>query len=164
MATLTLPPDRLNAIGVLTRREVEARLLAPLLYALGEEFDREKVTRVAGQVVADIARQQGAQLARNLGGCTLAYFAASLADWKKDEAMIMDVLEQTEHRFAFNVSRCRYAEMYRALSVPELGLLLSCSRDYALIQGFNPQIRLRRTQTIMEGAGYCDFRYELGAE
>ena len=33
------PPDTLNArIGVLTRREVEARLLAPLVDALGEEF------------------------------------------------------------------------------------------------------------------------------
>jgi hypothetical protein len=28
-------PDRLNAVGVLTRREIEARLLAPLITALG---------------------------------------------------------------------------------------------------------------------------------
>ncbi len=28
-----------------------------------------------------------------------------------------------------------------------------------LIQGFNPKIILKRTQTIMQGAAYCDFRY-----
>jgi hypothetical protein len=34
--------DNLNAkIGVLTRREVEARILAPMLDAMGEAFGRE---------------------------------------------------------------------------------------------------------------------------
>jgi len=49
--------------------------------------------------------------------------------------------------------------MYRALGIPELGALLSCNRDFALIQGFNPDVDLTRTQTIMEGAPFCNFRY-----
>ncbi len=41
-------PDTLNeAIGVLTRREVEARILAPVIEALGDEFGRDKgLTRI----------------------------------------------------------------------------------------------------------------------
>jgi hypothetical protein len=57
----------------------------------------------------------------------------------------------------------RYAEMYRALGVPELGALLSCNRDFALGEGFNPEMTLTRTQTIMEGAPFCDFRYKVAA-
>ncbi len=39
-------PDRLNEqIGVLTRREAEARILAPLIAALGREFGQERVAR-----------------------------------------------------------------------------------------------------------------------
>jgi hypothetical protein len=38
-------------------------------------------------------------------------------------------------------------------------LILSCNRDYALIEGFNADIALTRTQTIMQGASHCDFRY-----
>jgi hypothetical protein len=49
--------------------------------------------------------------------------------------------------------------MYHHLGIPELGDTLSCSRDFALIEGFNPEIRLNRTQTIMQGAAWCDFRY-----
>ena len=154
-----LPPDRLNAIGVLTRREIEARLLGTLLQALGEEFGREKVLEVTRQVILRIAREQGAGLAGGMGGSTLGHFADSLEAWKKDEAMQMEVLEQDEWRFSFNVTRCRYAEMYRALGIPELGAILSCNRDQALIEWFNPQIKLTRTQTIMEGAAFCDFRY-----
>ena len=153
------PSDRLNAIGVLTRREIEARILAPLLEALGNEFGRERVLEIARQTIIDVARQQGAQLAQSMGGDDLERFAASLDAWKQDDALQIDVLEQSEDRFAFNVTRCRYAEMYRLLGIPELGALLSCNRDWALIQGFNPDVRLERTQTIMEGAPFCDFRY-----
>ena len=160
MDSNALPPDRLNQIGVLTRREVEVRLLMPLLQALAVEFGQERILAVTRRVILDISRQQGAQLALSCGGNTLAHLAASLADWQKGDAMRFDILEQTDRRFFFNVRQCRYAEMYAALGVPELGVLLSCNRDAALIEGFNPQIRLTRTQTIMQGAEYCDFRYE----
>jgi hypothetical protein len=35
--------SELNKIGVLKRREIEARMLAPLIDALGREFGGEKV-------------------------------------------------------------------------------------------------------------------------
>jgi hypothetical protein len=35
-------------------------------------------------------------------------------------------------------------------------------RDEA--RGFNPQLKLVRTKTIMEGADHCDFRYYLRAK
>ena len=155
--------DKLNDIGVLKRREIEARILAPVLAALGEEFGRERVLEVTRDAIINLAREQGAQLAAQTGGNELADFARALAAWKKDDAMQMDVLTEpvglNEERYDFNVTRCRYAEMYRALGIPELGAALSCNRDFALIEGFNPQIQLTRTQTLMQGAACCDFRF-----
>jgi len=49
--------------------------------------------------------------------------------------------------------------MYRELGLAELGYTLSCNRDASLIEGFSPDIELTRTQTLMEGASYCDFLY-----
>jgi predicted ArsR family transcriptional regulator len=157
-------PDALNATGVLTRREIEARIVAPLLDAIGEEFGRERVLEVARDVIVNIAHRQGAQLAESMGGHTLDHFAASMEAWKKGDAIEMEVLRKTEADFAFNITRCRYAEMYADLGIPELGVLLSCNRDFALIEGFNADIKLTRTQTIMEGEKHCDFRYELKLE
>jgi hypothetical protein len=154
------PVDDLNArIGVLTRREVEARILAPLVEALSREFGREDVLRVLETTVFEIARQQGAALVDQMGDDSLAAFAESLKFWTQDDALSVDVIVQDEERFDFNVTRCRYAELYQALGVPELGALFSCNRDRALIEGFRTDITLTRTQTIMEGASYCDFRY-----
>ena len=157
-------PDTLNATGVLTRREIEARIVAPLLDALGEEFGRERVLEVARDVIVNIARKQGAQLAESMGGQTLDHFAASMEAWKKGDAIEMEVLSKTEGDFAFNITRCCYAEMYTDLGIPELGVLLSCNRDFALIEGFNADIKLTRSQTIMEGETHCDFRYKLKLE
>lgn len=151
--------ERLNAVGILTRREIEARILAPVIDALADEIGRDKVIAVVRQVVIDIARNQGRALAESAGDASLGSFAATLGPWTKDGAMQIDVVEQTSERFGFDVTRCRYAEMYRALGIPELGAVLSCNRDAALIEGFNPAITLTRTQTIMQGAPCCDFRY-----
>lgn len=152
--------DRLNEIGVITRREIEARLLAPLIADLSQAFGREPVLEVLRRTIIEIARQQGADLALSAGGCSLLHYAASLEAWKKGDAMKMDLLCQDEGEFSFTVTRCRYAEMYHRLGIPELGAILSCSRDAALIEGFNPEIKLTRTQTIMDGSDKCDFRYK----
>jgi predicted ArsR family transcriptional regulator len=154
-----LPPDTLNEIGVLKRREIEARILLPVVEALAKEFGRERVVSIVRDVIVEVARAQGQEIAARMGDGSLRSLVTALQDWQKGDAYRMDVLEQTEERFAFNVTRCRYAEMYRALGIPEMGALLSCNRDFALIEGFNPDMRLTRTQTIMEGAPHCDFRF-----
>jgi hypothetical protein len=155
------PADYMNAVGLLNRREIEARMLAPLLEALSTEFDPERVWDVARKVIQEIAHQQGAQLAASADANDLEHFADAQETWKKDNAIQTEVLELTRKKFSFNVFRCRYAEMYQHLGIPELGKMLSCDRDFAFIEGFNPNIQLCRTQTIMEGADICDFRFEV---
>ncbi|MGD0266754.1 MAG: L-2-amino-thiazoline-4-carboxylic acid hydrolase [Candidatus Methylomirabilota bacterium] len=156
-----IPPDTLSEIGVLKRREIEARILAPVINALAAEFGRERVIEIAKRVIVEIARQQGKALADRAGGNTLAHFAGSKDAWVKGGALETEVLQVTDTAYDFNVTRCRYADMYRALGIPELGSVLSCGRDFALGEGFNPNLTLIRTQTIMEGAPFCDFRYRM---
>ena len=157
--TSSLPPDTLNEIGVLKRREIEARIVGPLVEALGNEFGRERVIEIVRETIVDIARRQGAQRAATLGDNSLVAFAGSSGDSRKDSALELEVLEQNEERYSFNVTRCRYAEMYRALGLADLGTVMSCNRDYAAVEGFNPEIELVREQTIMQGAPCCTFRY-----
>lgn len=149
----------LNDIGVLKRREIEARVLAPFVEALGAEFGREKVVAVLRDTIIRVAREQGAALAAAQGSNDLRQFAAATAAWTKDDALTIEVLADDGERYDFNVTRCRYAEMYRALGIPELGAVLSCNRDFSLIEGYNPDVTLTRTQTLMEGASHCTFRY-----
>jgi hypothetical protein len=146
-------------LTLLEQREIEARIVGPLIAAVRAELGAEKTLALVRQVIADLARQSGAELAQRLGEASLPAFASCLDRWSEAGALEIDVLEQSADRLSFNVTRCRYAEMYRALGLGDLGSSLSCQRDFSLIEGFNPAIALSRTQTIMEGAVYCDFRF-----
>jgi len=156
------PDDTLNDVGVLKRREIEARIVGPLLARLAAEYG-DGVYDVARDEIVEIARAQGAALAEQVGGDSLPHFASGLGAWSADGALETEVVELTDESFAFDVTRCRYAELYRSLGLAELGATLSCNRDGALIEGFNPNVEFARTQTIMGGATHCDFRFSVAA-
>jgi hypothetical protein len=149
-------------LPLLQQREIEARIVGPLIRAFADEIGAERALDIVARVIRELARQNGAELARLLGEQTLDAFARSLDRWRENGALEIEILEQSSTRLSFNVTRCRYAEMYRALGLTDLGASLSCQRDFALAQGFNPAIELSRSQTIMGGAPFCDFRFRCG--
>lgn len=156
------PGDR-PRLTLIHQREIEAQIVGPLIRAVSEVLGEEKTLELVRGVISQLARQSGAALAEALGEATLSAFARGLDRWKEGGALEIDVLEQTPERLSFNVTRCRYAEMYRALGLGDLGASLSCQRDFALVEGFSPAIALDRTQTLMEGAPFCDFRFRTRA-
>ena len=85
--------------------------------------------------------------------------ASAFATFARGDALDYQVREQSQDVFAIDVTGCRYAEFYRELGEPELGFLLVCSADFLMAAGFDPDITLTRTQTIMQGASHCDPRY-----
>jgi predicted ArsR family transcriptional regulator len=147
------------ALTLLQQREIEAKVLGPLIHAMIKELGEDRALELVRGVITDLAQHSGAELARSIGTASLEAFAQALGRWCEGGALEMEMLEQSPERLSFNVTRCRYAEMYRALGLADLGASLSCQRDFALIQGFNPDIELERTQTIMGGASHCDFRF-----
>ena len=154
-----MTPDPKPRIPLLQQREIEAGIVGPLVRAFAREVGQERAVSILRQVVTDLARRGGRDLAVSLGVDSLEAFAGALDRWRENDALEIEMLEQSPDRLSFNVVRCRYAEMYRALGLGDLGASLSCQRDFALIEGFNPQIELERTQTLMQGAPYCDFRF-----
>ena len=142
-------------------REIQAPLVAAVLEGFSRAFGSEKAMDVAVRTIQDIARRDGEKSGREYGGSMRDLARLVRERWCRDGGMVIDVLEGSDEAFAFNVTRCGYAEAYERLGVKEYGACLSCCRDKPFAQGFNPRIRLERTQTIMEGALHCDFRYVL---
>jgi hypothetical protein len=143
----------------LQQREIEAGVIAPLVRAFAAEVGEQRAKEILAGVVRELARQAGCAAAAAVGGNDLPHFKQAVEAWKAAGALELDVIRDDAEAFEFNVTRCRYAEMYRRLGLADLGPILSCGRDGAMVEGFNPAIEFRRTQTLMEGAAYCDFRY-----
>jgi hypothetical protein len=85
--------------------------------------------------------------------------ASAFASLAQGDALDYGVSAQSQDAYEFDVSGCRYAQFYNELGEPELGFLLVCSSDFPFAEGLGPDIQLTRTQTIMQGASHCDFRY-----
>ncbi|WP_169977861.1 L-2-amino-thiazoline-4-carboxylic acid hydrolase [Tautonia rosea] len=151
------PPSR--RVTLLEQREIEAKIVAPLINAVREELGEERTIALLRRVVEGLARESGAELARSGVAEGLLGFARTLDRWTEGGALEIDLLEQSADRLDFNVTRCRYAEMYHRLGLGVLGASLSCCRDGALASGFDSEIELTRSQTILEGAPFCDFRF-----
>jgi len=153
--------ESISTITMLTRREIEAGIAGPLIKAFAREFGEEAALEIAGNVIRELAMEGGRQLAKTMGGNGITHFARALPLWSKGGAQEHEILEQSETILKIKVTTCRYVDMYRELGLLELGHVLSCNRDFALAEGFNPNMKLIRTQTIMQGDSYCDFHYEI---
>ncbi|MCD1636919.1 L-2-amino-thiazoline-4-carboxylic acid hydrolase [Martelella mediterranea] len=152
-------------IPIIEQRRIEANVLASVYEELKARRGEAEARSVIGEAVTRAAIQQGESFAGELDRpADFTDFSAILPNWTAGGALEMTVLEAGPETLSFNVTRCRYAEMYRAMGLGDIGDLLSCNRDGAFCEGFNPKMKLRRTQTIMSGASHCDFRYSMEDE
>lgn len=145
---------------MLERRRIEAEILRHVYQTLTERHGKDEAARIVAESVRRSAIEQGRAMAAAGGGETsLKTFEDLQPAWTRGGALEVEVRERSDKTFAFDVVRCRYAEMYREMGLGELGRLLSCQRDAAFCEGYDAKLKLERTRTLMEGADRCDFRY-----
>ena len=153
------------SVSVIEQAKIQAQVLVPLVKALQAELGEARANAIVRSALRDLFRGYGEEFwctknEPNVGEAVASAFKA----YARDDALTYDVIEQSENAFAFDVTRCRYAEFYKELGEPELGFLLVCSADFDTAAGFGGDIKLARTQTIMQGASHCDFRYRRVSE
>lgn len=149
-------------ISRIEKRAIEASALTPLIRALSQRIGRDAALAMLQEVNEQEAFERGRSMMAS-GQNGIAELADDVASWGDGEIWEMDILEQTSTTYFFNVLRCPYYEKYRELGVEEFGVQFSCCRDEPFTRGFNADLKLVRTKTIMEGAEYCDFRYYLNS-
>jgi hypothetical protein len=149
-----------TTIPILHRRRIEADLIRLFYDDLLPRIGKTEAQAVVRDVVRSSALKQAREFAESEpGGTSLQSFIDIQKHWTAENALEIEVITQTTETYAFNVTRCRYAEMYREMGLGEIGHLLSCNRDGAFSEGYDENLEFRRTQTIMQGASHCDFRY-----
>jgi len=146
------------AITHLERRKIEAGVLIPMVQAFQRAIGKERANEVAREVIMELARKDGERWAQQFG-TDLAAMEQVMGLWAGGGSLDIDLIGKSAERLDFNVVRCRYAELYKELGLPGLGYLFHCNRDFGMVAGFSPSLSLKRTQTIMQGASHCDFRF-----
>jgi predicted ArsR family transcriptional regulator len=151
------------AISHLQRRKIEGRVLIPFLQAVAEKFGEAAMHEVLDATIRNVAAADGAAWAKTFGRTTTSMRQVAEDVWAGGGATNVQVMGEADDRLDFNVTRCGYAEFYKQMGLAELGYRIHCSRDHAAVAGFNDQLELSRSQTIMQGAPCCDFRFRKKA-
>ena len=151
----------MSEIPVIVKRRLQAQVIKPIYDEMAAAFGAEKAKAILDSAIRKAAIAEGKEFAAKAPGGTTSMqgFIDLYKHWKADGALEVEVLAAGDERFDFNVTRCRYAEMYREMGLHDIGALLSCNRDGTFCEGYDPNIKLERTQTIMGGASHCTFRY-----
>jgi L-2-amino-thiazoline-4-carboxylic acid hydrolase len=149
-------------IPIIEQVKIQAQVLVPLVRALQAELGEEPANAIVRKALGDLYRKYGEEWRRRQGARNLGEKMASAFDsFAAGDALDYEVVKQAPDAFEMNVTGCRYANFFNEIGAPELGFLLVCSMDFPMAEGFGTDVQLTRTQTIMQGASHCDFRYTL---
>lgn len=153
-------------LPIIEQRRIEANIIKPIYAEMKTTLGEAQAKRILSSAIRKAAIAQGQAYAAEEpdGKTSLAGFHALLPQWTANGALEVELLEQTDTTLNYNITRCRYAEMYKEMGLAEIGHLLSCGRDGTFCSGYDPRIKLERTQTLMQGASHCDFQYRLESD
>jgi L-2-amino-thiazoline-4-carboxylic acid hydrolase len=149
-------------VPLIEQVKIQAQVLVPLVKTLQAELGEERANVIVRKALGDMYRKFGEEWWRKQGARNLGEkIASSFETFAAGDALDYEVVKQAPDAFEVNVTGCRYAKFYNEMGAPELGFLLICSSDFPMAEGFGTDVQLTRTQTIMQGASHCDFRYML---
>lgn len=135
--------------------------LIPTLKALAAQIGNQKFVQMLQQATGEMAEHGMAR--KSIPKRDLATFTAGMRSMPPlyRHALAAEVLEDTPQVFEYRVSSCLWAKAFRDEDAGDIGYAMVCYPDLAVARGFNPKLKLIRTQTLMQGQDSCSFRYVM---
>ena len=154
------------AIPVIEKRKLQAEVIIAIYDEMKEAFGEIKAKKILEKAIIKNAVSEGSKLRQEIDKkvdkktSVINRFINVFELWKVGGALEIKEIKKTNEVYHFDVTRCKYAEMYDEMGIKDLGKLLSCNRDYNFSIGFDQNLKLERNKTIMEGHKCCTFRYQ----
>jgi len=152
-----------RALPLLEEVKLQAKVLVPLLRAMRERLGKAEADALAETALREWSRELHHRIGARKPGDARQKWDAMWDDLRPriGDTITREMLKDDGEVREYNVTRCGYAEFFKALGEPELGRFLLCDMDFDIAEVGAPAVEFRRTQTIMQGAPYCDFRYRF---
>ncbi len=146
-------------IPLLQQREIEIKVLGPIVRAFAAEIGKEKTYDIVRRTMQSISLEQGAAISKECGSGLENLKAKCISKWNAGGELEKITYEDSADTLRFDVTRCEFANLYKELGYGDIGALISCDRDAAFLEGFDSGLELIRKKTLMAGDSICDFCY-----
>lgn len=151
------------SISFLSRTRIQAQVLVPVLRALRAEIGKQKADALVREALRAWSKELFRAIGHGIAGSPRRKWATvqSVYNDVTVAGIESEVRRRDKEALEFDVTRCPYAEFFRALGEPELGAVLICDADFDITAVGGGAVSLDRGQTIMTGAPSCTFRYRF---
>lgn len=139
---------------ILEAVKIQSRVVIPIVKALEREIGKEKAHAIVGAAIADAYIEHRERRGYELNSHPRTEHESGMAFPVERE-----IVSDGEAEFGHNITGCQFADYFRSIDEPEIGALMTCGVDFAAEALIRPQWTFERTQTRMQGAAHCDFRW-----
>jgi hypothetical protein len=125
-----------------------------------EELGETEIIRLLNLTSAEHGRSIGEMQAERAPDTSFQTFVNQFRPPRYSSILTHEVVEDTEKAFGLRVTECCIAETYQAAGLGgEIGHAAVCNMDYYWPTGFNPNLKMDRDKTLMQGHDHCNHRY-----
>jgi hypothetical protein len=151
------------SVDLLSKAKIQAQVLVPLIRALRAKLGEAEANALVRDALRDWSAKLFAEIGNGIEAVPRKKWAAmhtAMGEVSGKEVTV-EMRRKDREALEFDITSCKFAEFFRALGEPELGGLLMCATDIDIAAAGGEQVSFSRTQTIMQGAAYCNFRYRF---
>lgn len=124
------------------------------------ELGDKELIRMLKIYSANNGRQVGERQASNAPDTSFQTFVKTFRPPRYANTLTHEIVEDTEKAFQLRVTECLWATTFRSAGVDgEIGHAAICNMDYYWPTAFNPNLKMERDKTLMQGHDHCNHRY-----
>jgi hypothetical protein len=147
-------------LNYLESSRIRVEALIPIIRAMERELGIPRAHELVRETLDHERRKSVPEEARGRIPERMPFNRAGLeATFAAGDALEYEILREDEDAFDMNVTGCQYKALMEEFDALDLGGLLFCDNDFPTAEALG--LELVRTQTCMQGASHCDFRYRL---
>ena len=150
-----------SQVSIFDEIKIQTQVILPILNSLRAEIGKEKADKIVFDTLKVIIRRKYHEIGKRKSGNPYEKWVQT---WDEVRPRIGDNVERDFIKNdstgrIYNVTRCKFAEYFKEINEPELGMRLMCDFDQYIAEIGEPIVKFTRTKTIMEGGNTCDFCY-----
>ena len=133
--------------------------MAKIIRALKERFGDE-VYQIVSKQNGEKALVEWKSIAEKIGTNSIEDLIKCLWEPLKNEGWDYEINE-TEKGIQMKCTRCGLYDLAKYCGITEEAFYMFCGNDPYITEGFNPNIGLKMTKTLMQGHDCCDHFYYI---
>jgi hypothetical protein len=140
--------------------EVMNRGTFQMIKTLRQDLGDVETVRLLNLSSDEIGRQQGKAHAESVPDTSFENFVSVFRQMANGSFLTGEVVEDTEKVFEMKVTECLGATVFQEAGLAgEIGHAAVCNMDYTWPPAFNPDFKMERSKTLMQGHDCCNHRY-----